>query len=141
MQKNIIIYKNKNIEYIYNNKMETLESLLNLFFSHQIKIKILHFQTKSYAIHKATDGYLSQFADNLDKFFEVTQGAFGKLNMKQVNMTFQTVNDDTITEELANFIKILKKIDKAFSNYSEIMNIRDEIVAEAEKLNYLLTFK
>ena len=117
------------------------EDILMYFFRHQIKIKMYHFQTESYGAHKASDSYLETFEQKLDKFMEVAQGIVGKLQTKNINLNIITVNDGTILEELNNFIKTLRMLDKVINTYSELLNIRDEMVADAEQLKYLLTFK
>lgn len=117
-----------------------LEAYLKFFFRHQIQLKLLHFQTNSYAIHKATDSYLSGFADNMDKFMEVAQGVYGKLNIQQLKFEFDVVNNATIVDELQKFIKFMGELTSKFANEPALLAIRDEIVAEAQKLVYLLTF-
>lgn len=121
--------------------MDILELLLNLLFSHQIKIKILHFQTEYFARHKITDKYLKKFNKLFDSFFEVAQGIFGKLNVDKVHLSFKTANDTSIMNELENLVDTLKKLDRPFEKYTELLNIRDEMVENAEQFIYLLTFK
>ena len=120
---------------------DIFEDILMFFFRHQIRIKMYHFQTGLYGAHKASDSYLDTFEQKLDKFMEVAQGIVGKLQTKNINLNIITVNDGTILEELNNFIKTLRMLDKVINTYSELLNIRDEMVADAEQLKYLLTFK
>jgi hypothetical protein len=117
------------------------EDILLFFFRHQLKIKMYHFQTKSYGAHKASDSYLSEFEQKLDKFMEVAQGIVGKLELKKIKLELFTLDDQTITDELDLFIKTLGMFDKVINKYSELLNIRDEMVADAKQLKYLLTFK
>lgn len=127
--------------YNSNNILELVHMLLMAMFKHQLTIKMYHFQTKSYGAHKTSDTYLATFSDNLDKFMEVAQGIVGKVQLTQLDFSLTTVNDTTIFDSLNQFINILKSIDNKFSNYSELLNIRDEIVADAQQLIYLLSFK
>jgi len=124
-----------------NSPQKLLELALLAFFKHQLQLKMYHFQTQSYGAHKASDSYLETFADKLDKFMEVAQGPFGRLNMQKIKLNFTVVNDSTIQKELDDFIKLLKEWDGTSLNYAELLNIRDELVADAEQLKYLLTFK
>lgn len=121
--------------------MIALDSLLNLFFAHQLKIKMFHFQTKLYGAHKASDDYLSKYEDNLDKFFEVAQGVFGKLECKKMKIEFDTLDEFSVNDEIDKFVKILKVLDNQYNKFPELINIRDEIVADANQFKYLLTFK
>lgn len=121
-------------------KQELIELLLNAFFKHQLQIKMYHFQTKKYSGHKSSDKYLDKFRENLDQFMEVAQGAFGKLKITDISINFETLNDENIFNSLDKFIEICKLLDKHFKNYTELLNIRDQMTADAEQLKYLLTF-
>ncbi len=121
--------------------MDLLSSILTIFFSHQLKLKIFHFQTKGYGSHKASDSYLTKFEDNLDKFFEVAQGVYGKLNMDNFKIECKTINDDNIMTELDKFIKLLLSFDEQFKGCPELLNIRDDMLGDLKQFKYLLTFK
>ena len=123
------------------NKQNILTDVLNIFFKHQIQLKMYHFQTKSYGAHKASDSYLDGFLDKFDRFMEVAQGAFGRVETKNISASIETVSDDSINLILDKFIKELRGFDTKFVGYSELLNIRDELIADAEQLKYLLTFK
>ena len=87
-----------------------LDSLIQAFFKHQLQIKMYHFQTKNYSGHKASDNYLNKFEKKLDKFMEVGQGIFGKLKISNITLNFNTLNDNTINNELNEFIKLCKSL-------------------------------
>lgn len=118
-----------------------IEALLCLSFNHQLQMKMYHFQTLEYGAHKAVDSYLSKFTDNLDKFMEVAQGIFGKFKIKYLDIKFETLNDQNIVENLNKFINILRNCDQFINTYTELTNIRDEMVGDINQLKYLLTFK
>lgn len=118
---------------------QLLEQTLILLFKHQLQLKMYHFQTLLYGAHKSSDSYLIKFENNLDKFMEVSQGIIGKLQMKQLTFDFPIVNDKTIITELTNFVIVLKEYE--LSDYPELLNLRDEMMADAQQLKYLLTFK
>lgn len=117
------------------------EKLVRVFFKHSMQLKMFHFQTKNYGAHKASDSYLEEFANNFDKFMEIAQGTFGKLESQNMTFSFDTLNDNTITEELDNFINLLKQLDAYLIRNSDLLNIRDEMVGNAQQLKYLLSFK
>lgn len=121
--------------------MNLLELLLQYFFRHQLELKMFHFQTKLYGGHKASDEYLQNFEGNLDKFMEVAQGVYGKFDIKTINIQFNVASDESIINSLDIFISIVKKVSKHFRDQTSLLNILDEIVADAQKLKYLLTFK
>ena len=120
--------------------LKLIDQLLEYFFHHQIVLKMYHFQTKSYGAHKASDAYLATLLANFDKFFEVAQGIYGKVDMNEINVRIQCANDDNIVQHLEKFISTLKGLDGKIKDTS-LINLRDEMVADAQQLKYLLTFK
>ena len=120
--------------------MRNLDNLLQSLFKHQLRIKMFHFQTKKYGAHKASDDYLSKFSGNLDKIMEVAQGHFGRLTTTNINVSFTTINDNNIVSELDSFIDVMKSLDAPLNNYTDLLNIRDEIIGDAAQFKYLLTF-
>lgn len=120
--------------------LDIIEMLLVVMFKHQIKIKMFHFQTGKYGFHKASDQYLESLNDKFDKFMEVSQGIFGKFKLNQMDFSIQTLNDNNINKELDEFISVLKSLDNLIDKKPELLNIRDEMVADAQQFKYLLTF-
>ena len=51
------------------------------------------------------------------------------------------MNAKTIIDELDHFRDILKSLDKLVEKYSGLLTIRDELLADADQLQYLLTFQ
>ena len=124
-----------------NNK-EIIEKLLVALFEHQLIIKMYHFQTKSYGAHKTVDKYSDKYRENLDKLMEVAQGAFGRVGNKKINIEFSTKTDENIVEHIKNFVNLLKELfNERFENYPELQNVKDDILADAQQLIYLLSFK
>ena len=121
--------------------MDLINKLLIVFFKHQITLKMFHFQTQSYGYHKTSDLYLETFMKNFDRFMEVAQGVFGRTNLTNVNINIYTANDQSIEQELTQFVSVLRGLDTTLTGYPELLNLRDEIVAEANQFKYLLTFK
>ena len=132
----------KNLDELPIENTNTCEQLLQNFFEHQIKIKMLHFQTTKYGVHKTLDDYLSKFNSLFDKFMEVSQGVINRrLNNKNININVNMLSDNSIIEYIDNFIKIvLNDMVENFTDNKGVIAIRDEMVAEAELLKYLLTF-
>jgi len=120
---------------------EIIEGLLPFFFRHQLLLKLFHFQTKSYGAHKASDAYLSGFLANMDKFMEVAQGEFGTVTNPGIYIDAQALTDDTIVSELDAFVRIMHKLDPIVLPHPGLQAIRDELIADASQLKYLLTFK
>ena len=129
------------------NNMNTKNSIslnrlcMNLL-NHQIVMKLFHFQTQQYGAHKASDAYIEKYAGTLDKFLEVAQGIYGKVTLKKYSLAGSSHNDENIIKHINGMITYWRtKIDDILDNYTDLINIRDELVADADQLKYLLTFK
>ena len=122
--------------------MISLNKLTMNLLNHQIVIKLFHFQTKLFGAHKASDAYLEKFAQTMDKFLEIAQGIYGKITLKKYTLTGSAHSDENIVKHLDGIITSLREnIDDVLAKYTDLINVRDELVGDAEQLKYLLTFK
>ena len=122
---------------------------ITLKFLHMLNtIKLYHWKTHSYAMHKATDDLYSKLNGNIDKFVETMLGKTGgRINLMGVK---QLPLDDynsvppfkTQIEDYKSFLVGLDKdpFIKQMSN-TDLLNIRDEILGDLNQFLYLLTFK
>lgn len=111
----------------------------------QNQLRILHWQTTSYAAHKALGKAYEDLNDLIDNLVETHQGKHGRI-MFETPIDLGLVNQNEI--ELEDILIQLN--DYLTSTFSEIhdsvkdtdcLNIRDEILAVINKLRYLLTLK
>ena len=133
------------------------------FFQIQTSLKFSHWRTKSYSEHKALDEFLDKFIDNMDKFIEIYQGKYGRIDFKgrSGSMVIQRVNGKDLVRYLDVLIgffggirsKNCKKykidskktycgitlLDIIKDTDTDLLNIRDEIVGSINQLKYLLT--
>jgi len=123
------------------NRIDVLNKLLEVFFAHQIKLKMYHFQTKNYGAHKASDKYLEKFDANFDRFMEVAQGLYSKVTNTNLNFNIKMVTDSTINQEIENFANVLNNDVSFYKQNSDLLAIRDEMLADVNQLKYLLTFE
>jgi len=114
--------------------------LLDLF-THQLEMKMYHFQTKNYGAHKASDAYLIKFEANLDLIMEVAQGIFGSVKLAKVHLDFSTLSDDSVNKSIDLFVRMIERTRTDYKMYPEITTILEVIMADARQLKYLLTFK
>ena len=122
-------------------KKELNEICMNLL-NHQIVMKLFHFQTTTYGAHKASDAYLEKFSGLMDQFLEVAQGIYGKVSLSRYAVSGNAHKNETINTHLNGMISYLKtKINTILSNYTELINLRDELLSDLEQLKYLLTFQ
>jgi len=118
-----------------------IENIICYFFQIQCRIKINHFQTSKYSRHKATDGLLDKILDLSDKFVEVYLGHYNtKPNfIGKYKISIENVNDNDIISYLEEFKKILISFDNKLSKDTELLNIRDDMLAEINRTLYLFT--
>ena len=114
--------------------------IVTTFFNIRDQIKLYHWQTKSFAEHKATDDLIVALDANIDKFVESYMGRYGRPYVKRTlpvkNLTVTGIrafigkSDEWMTNKLP---RMLKKTD------SDLLNIRDEILADLNQVKYLFT--
>jgi hypothetical protein len=114
--------------------------IVSVFFHMRSQIKLYHWQTRSFSEHKATDDLVTALDTNIDKFIEVYMGRYGRPYIKKTlpvkNLTvsgiraFITKSDEWLASSLP---RMLKKTD------SDLLNIRDEILADLNQIKYLFT--
>lgn len=116
---------------------------VNFFFTMREQIKLYHWQTKSYSRHKATDSVISTLDESIDKYVEVYMGKRGRPHMVSRNNTIrvQNLSEKSIVRFIHSCIaylqndlsKRLKPID------TDLLSIRDDMLAELNQLLYLFT--
>jgi len=111
----------------------------------QNQLRILHWQTLSYAAHKALGNAYSDLDDLIDSLAEVHQGKYGRLTF-ETPIDFGLVNQDEIDLDDV-LIQLNDYLTGTFNEMhdsvkdTDCLNIRDEILAVINKLRYLLTLK
>ena len=110
----------------------------------QTQFKFLHWQTIGDAKHKAYGGIYDSLGDNIDTFTEVMMGKYGRVQFEpEFGIMFQDISAinlqnfmDGITEFL---VSMTEQLDAKYD--TDLLNIRDEMLGDINKLKYLLTFK
>ncbi len=121
-----------------------MNNLPKFFFSLQTNIQMYHWQTDSFARHKATDECLQQLSGLIDKFMEIYQGKYGKLAKGTTTITISSLTDKQATDLLRHCIKYLSNITHEEPTIkqtdSDLLNIRDEMIGILNQTLYLFTF-
>jgi hypothetical protein len=114
--------------------------IVTMFFHIRAQVKLYHWQTRSFAEHKATDDLVEALDTNIDKFIEVYMGRYGRPHIKKTlpvkNLSvsgirsFITKSDEWLASSLPRMLK---------KNDSDLLNIRDEILAGLNQIKYLFT--
>jgi len=108
-------------------------------------IKLYHWKTHSYAEHKATDDLYEKLNSHIDKFVEVLLGKDqSRVKMLERRIDLVDVHD---TKEIKTRIHEYREFLSDMNIYfdvkrdSDLMSIRDDILADLNQFLYLLSFK
>jgi len=106
-----------------------------------LMVKLFHWKTYSFSTHKATDELYGTLNDHMDKFIETMLGENGDrmnlTNTKSISLT-DLNSKQALKKKVEKFKRYLTNMD---SLGSDLLNIRDEILANLNQFTYLLTFK
>jgi hypothetical protein len=125
---------------LINNYMKYIKNLLTILN----QLKVYHWQTTSYAQHQALGGAYDALNGLIDQFIEVYMGKYGRIEAKGGSTTVDLFNTDQLpvdgfVDNAVNYLVSLEIPDKNAD--TDLMNIRDEMLAELNKLKYLLTLE
>jgi hypothetical protein len=118
--------------------------IVHLMMTLREQVKLYHWQTMNYPRHIATNDLLPKLDTNIDQFVEVYIGKYGrpKLSGKTSSIHLRNHSDKEATKMIqeviawltTDLIKKLKKTD------TDLINIRDTIVADLNQTLYLFSF-
>ena len=121
------------------------EQLIINFITLQQQFRILHWQTKSYARHIAYGGIYENLDELIDKFVEIYMGKYGRVEFSSGEGTIVLKNTSTLglNEFLNQNVDFLMSLTESLNQTkdTDLLNIRDEMTGEINKLKYLLTLK
>lgn len=121
-----------------------LNSNVNFFLGLQTQMKINHWQTKGFARHMAFGGFYDAFDDLIDRFVESAMGKYGRFVLDEETKTIQLNNlSDIDMKGLINTVResLIQLSENLDSTDTDLINLRDEMLAELNKLSYLLTLE
>lgn len=118
--------------------MTTEEIAGKLAFFHE-QIHMIHWETRSFAEHKATGGFYEFLQDFKDDVVEKLMGYTGK-RIKGLKIEPIIAGADTmkIADEVMKFSKDLESYGNS-SSFGDISNMAQSLSGETAKLKYLLT--
>jgi len=113
------------------------------FFNMREQIKLYHWQTKVYSRHKATDEVIESLDKSIDTYVEVYMGKYGrmKVNTETGTVKIRNLTEKSIIGFIKNCINYLNNdlVKKLKETDTDLVNIRDEMLAELNQLLYLFT--
>ena len=106
------------------------------------QIHTWHFQTHSYAEHKALDWFYTDFLELFDTFVETYQGIFDRVRVSKEYHIMDYVDIWHTKSFLAEYIWNLKALKTdIWDDYSDLQNIIDEMIWLWNQTLYLLSLK
>jgi hypothetical protein len=104
------------------------------------QVKLYHWQTKEFARHTATDALTTALDLNIDAFVESYMGRYGRPNVtgsiKLHNFT-ESAAKSFVTKQTKYLQNDLPR--KVGKGDTDLLNLRDTILAELTKVSYLFT--
>lgn len=115
--------------------------LLAPFLKIQNQLRIFHWQTSSYAQHKAFGKAYEHLDEQIDEFVEVFMGKYGRSKAAtSYNIELDNLGSDyldVVNSFIHYLINITDDVDPV--NDTDLLNIRDTMLGELNRLKYLLT--
>jgi DNA-binding ferritin-like protein len=115
--------------------------LISPFLKIQNQLRIFHWQTESYAQHKAFGKAYENLDSQIDEFVEVYMGKYGRSKARLAyNIELDNLSEDYgyVVDSYVEYLKDLtNELDP--ENDTDLLNIRDAMLGELNRLKYLLT--
>lgn len=127
---------------------QQFDSLIKKMLELLTLLRLYHWNTLSYATHKATGDLYDGLSDKVDEYVETMIGKSDskyRINMSNYKrLTINGVSSNVDMERtIKSFIKMLVNFHSHLPQtfYSDVNNIKDDIVGSLNKYLYLLTLK
>jgi hypothetical protein len=120
------------------------ENIIIVFFHMLNTIKLYHWQTISYARHKATDSLHAELSSLIDTFIEVYIGRYKRpVYNSTIKINVEELSDDSALDAIKEFINYLKNDIPKYLKASDtdLLNIRDEMLQNLNQTLYLFTLQ
>jgi DNA-binding ferritin-like protein len=118
--------------------LTTEEIAGRLAFFHE-QIHMIHWETRSFAEHKATGGFYEFLQDFKDEVIEKIMGYTGKrIQSLKIEAISAKADSMKIVEDVLKFSKDLENYGDT-NKFGDICNMAQALSGEAAKMKYLLT--
>jgi hypothetical protein len=123
-----------------------MDGMVSKFLGIQNQIQILHWQTRSYARHMAYGDLYEEITDLVDDFIEIYTAKYDRIKVDENGDGIVVYNTDSpaLVDWLESVIGFLcSELPSGLNpeQDTDLLNIRDEILARVNKLRYKLTLK
>jgi hypothetical protein len=118
--------------------------IVHLMMTLRDQVKLYHWQTMNYPRHVATNDLVTKLDTNIDQFVEVYISKYGrpKLTGKTSTIHLRNHSDAEATKMIQEAVTWLTEdlTSKLKKTDTELLSIRDVIVADLNQTLYLFTF-
>ena len=120
-------------------------NIVTKLLTYQNQVKILHWQTTSYAEHKTLDGLYGDLSGHIDEFVEIFMGKYGRVlaqnNFSLTLQNYASLPPMDFMNQIAVYLidELPPMLDP--SKDTDLLNLRDEMLGSVNKTKYLLTLK
>jgi nitrogen regulatory protein PII-like uncharacterized protein len=106
-------------------------------------LKFFHWQTKIYAKHEALGKAFDAITELVDDFTETAMGKYGRVDVSGLSYDFVNISDANVITAIDDMIeKAINLTDVLDARKdTDLLNLRDELMAKCNKTKYLLTLK
>lgn len=119
--------------------------VVQTFLQFQTDIKIYHWQTFSYSRHKSSDKLFQNLLDLIDEFVETYMGQLNthvRITQNLSVIKMRNISDPQVKVIVKRFGLFLTKLDKTTPNLTtDLLNLRDELLALTDRTLFLFTLK
>jgi len=138
-------YRRKSIRQTKRGKYSNASKshIVKIFLEMINMIKLYHWKTKSFSQHKATDELYTKLSENIDRFLEVLMGK-DQSRVRMLESRIDLLDPETEKEFKARIHKYREFMENMNSYFdsrrdSDLLNIRDEILANLNQFLYLMS--
>ena len=120
------------------------QEMIQVLMTYRQQLHIYHWQTPSYARHKASDELLGKISNFIDEFMEKYFGKYGKVHISvPINITLNNMND---AEAMTYLDVMISYFEDKLPTYldakdTDLINLRDDILGAIKQTKYLYTLQ
>lgn len=119
--------------------------VVQTFLQFQTDIKIYHWQTFSYSRHKSSDKLFQNLLDLIDAFVETYMGQLDthvRITQNLSVIKMRNISDKQAKVIVKKFKIFLTKLEKTTPHLTtDLLNLRDELLALTDRTLFLFTLK
>lgn len=111
--------------------------MIEEFLQFQVLLRLYHWKTSSYPRHMASGSLYEKLDTLIDKFIETAQSK-RRMRYNTFRITCRPLDDSGASKLLEKFADFLRGL---LIRSPDLLNIRDEMLAEVEQTQYLFSLR